>query len=164
MQRGRGEAGLARDARTLPNPRSASGGHPLDLIPAEAGFQMGHRTSSRVSGVNPLSHILGSEEEGGSEGHPRTPGMTSPCTLFEIRVYDLGFRVCASGTPLFNLYPFNDRRYNPYQWRIRLAGLGHLPLKEEIGGSNPPCATNHLISLDFGRRSDPLRLRQYPFS
>ena len=36
-------------------------------------------------------------------------------------------------------------RYNRYQWRIRLVGLGHLPLKEEIGGSNPPCATKSVL-------------------
>ena len=29
------------------------------------------------------------------------------------------------------------------------SGLGHLPLKEEITGSNPVCATKHLKIHDF---------------
>ena len=32
-------------------------------------------------------------------------------------------------------------------WRIRLAGLGHIPLKDEITGSNPVCATTTQVTL-----------------
>ena len=45
-----------------------------------------------------------------------------------------------------DLSRFIDKRYNRLQWRIRLAGLGHLPLKEEIEGSNPSCATRLLLA------------------
>ena len=53
----------------------------------------------------------------------------------------------------FNLSPFRDTRYNRCQWRIRLVGLGHLPLKEEIGGSNPPCATKIHLCPNSERES-----------
>lgn len=36
-------------------------------------------------------------------------------------------------------------------WRCRLAGLGHLPLKEEIAGSNPVTATTAPSSSGRGR-------------
>jgi hypothetical protein len=35
--------------------------------------------------------------------------------------------------------------FNKYTTAHSSSGLGHVPLKDEITGSNPVCATNHFI-------------------
>ena len=52
-------------------------------------------------------------------------------------IFILEFVNRGSGVQLHSLPP------TPPKWRIRLVGLGHFPLKEEITGSSPVCATNN---------------------